>query len=81
MNTATVSSQGQVLIPKKVREAVGIRVGTQVNFIPSEYSIAIVPHNKDWLKKGKGILKDEIDNVGGVKKSHQKFELEWNEKG
>ena len=52
-----------------------------MSLIPREYSISLIPHKRDWLKKAKGILKDEIGKEGGVEKTHQKFEQEWDEKG
>ena len=34
MATATVTSKGQVTIPVEVRERLGIRAGTRVQFVP-----------------------------------------------
>lgn len=80
MQTATISSQGQILIPKKIREALGITSGMRITFVPYSYSIALVPQKKDWIKKTKGILKEEIEDFGGVEKAHLLFEKEWDKK-
>lgn len=52
----------------------------RVTFIPHSYSISLVIQKKDWVKKSKGVLKDEIDQEGGVAEAHSKFEQEWDEK-
>ena len=36
MATATMTSKGQITIPVKVREAMGLKAGTRVEFIPGE---------------------------------------------
>lgn len=79
MQVSTVSSQGQILIPKKIREELEIESGTKVSFIPQKYTIAIIPQKGNWIKKGKGILRQEIKKRGGVRKTHREFEREWDE--
>ena len=36
MGTATITSKGQITIPKKVREALGLKAGDRVLFLPEE---------------------------------------------
>ena len=43
METATVSSKYQVLIPKRVRRALGIRPGQKVQVIPYQGRIELIP--------------------------------------
>ncbi|MBI3443084.1 AbrB/MazE/SpoVT family DNA-binding domain-containing protein [Candidatus Woesebacteria bacterium] len=80
MQTATVSSQGQIAIPKRIRQILGLRPGSRVAFIPGLYALSLVPQNGKWVKKAKGMLKNEIDMAGGVKKAHATFEEEWDKK-
>lgn len=79
MITSTISSQGQIAIPKRLRDLLDIQPGSKVALIPHPYSITLVPHKRDWTKKARGILKREITKAGGVKKSHALFEKEWHE--
>ena len=43
METATVSPKYQVVIPKRVRRALGIRPGQKVQVIPYEGRIELIP--------------------------------------
>lgn len=79
MQVSTVSSQGQILIPKKIREKLEIEAGTKISFIPQKYTIAIIPQKDAWIKDAKGILSKEINKRDGVKKAHREFEKEWDE--
>ncbi|WP_234572750.1 AbrB/MazE/SpoVT family DNA-binding domain-containing protein [Rhodohalobacter sp. 614A] len=48
MATATITSKGQVTIPKKIRDKLGLQAGDHLNFdIDSEGKIAIQPEKKD----------------------------------
>lgn len=58
METVTVSPKFQVVIPQKVREALGLRSGEKVHVIPYRNRIEIVPVRD--IKKLRGFLK-EID--------------------
>ncbi len=69
METTTISSKYQVVIPKKIREQYGLRPGQKLLFIPSKNSlrVVIVPP----IEEGYGFLKgidstverDEEDRV------------------
>jgi len=43
MNTVTVSPKFQIVIPAKIRESMGIKVGTKVQVIPYKGRIELVP--------------------------------------
>ena len=77
MQTVTVSSQGQILLPKQIRDELGIRSGTKISLTTQGDTITLVPHTEKKFKKTKGILRGEINAAGGVEKSHQKYEQEW----
>jgi len=56
MNTVTVSSKFQVVIPKEIREDVGLKVGTVMEVITYGTRIEFVPiqpiHNLKGIFKG-----------------------------
>jgi AbrB family looped-hinge helix DNA binding protein len=55
MNTVTVSSKFQVVIPKEIREDVGLKVGTIMEVITYGTRIEFVPIQP--IKNLKGIFK------------------------
>lgn len=55
MQSATVSTKFQVVIPKKVRESLGIKPGQKVQVIPYEGRIELIP--LEPMKKSRGFLK------------------------
>jgi AbrB family looped-hinge helix DNA binding protein len=60
MERATVSTKYQVVIPKKVREELGIKPGQKVHVIPYEGRIELIPVEK--MRKGRGFL-DGMDTT------------------
>ena len=55
MATATVTSKGQITLPKTVRERLGVESGDRIEFIESERGFFIVPATKD-IKSLKGVV-------------------------
>jgi len=55
MTTVTVSPKFQIVIPKDVRQALGIKAGEKLDAIPYRGHIALVP--KRSLKSARGFLK------------------------
>ncbi len=55
MNTVTVSSKFQVVIPKKIREDIGLKVGTVMEVITYGTRIEFVPIQP--IKNLKGLFK------------------------
>ncbi|MFV1977053.1 MAG: AbrB/MazE/SpoVT family DNA-binding domain-containing protein [Candidatus Scalindua sp.] len=55
MEQATISPKYQVVIPKKVREKVGIKPGQKVQVIPYMGRIELIPVRN--IKDSKGFLK------------------------
>ncbi|NOR90701.1 MAG: AbrB/MazE/SpoVT family DNA-binding domain-containing protein [Anaerolineales bacterium] len=60
MARATVSTKYQVVIPKKVREEMGIKPGQKVQVIPYMGRIELIPIRD--IKEGRGFL-DGIDTT------------------
>jgi AbrB family looped-hinge helix DNA binding protein len=55
MNTVVLSSKYQVVIPKKVRETIGLKAGASFEIITYSNRIELVPIKP--MKKLKGVLK------------------------
>ncbi len=55
MDTTTVSPKFQVVIPLRVREALGIRPGQRLQVIPYEGRIELIPVKP--LKQARGFLR------------------------
>ena len=55
METVTVSPKFQVVIPQKVRKALGLKPGQKVQVIPYDGRIELVP--VEPIRRGRGFLK------------------------
>jgi AbrB family looped-hinge helix DNA binding protein len=51
-----VTSKGQVVIPKWLREKYGIHPSTAIRWIESEEGILIVPESEDPIEAARGML-------------------------
>jgi antitoxin PrlF len=47
MPVATLTSKGQITLPISVRNALGLSVGAQVDFLPVDGSFVLVPVRRD----------------------------------
>jgi AbrB family looped-hinge helix DNA binding protein len=55
MAAATLTSKGQITLPKSVRERLGIQAGDRIEFIESEEGFLVVPATRD-IRSLKGII-------------------------
>ena len=55
--SSKVTSKGQVVIPKKLREKYGIRTATAIRWIEREQGILMVPESEDPIAAARGMLK------------------------
>lgn len=53
---ATLTSKGQITIPKRVRDALGLSAGDRVDFIDAERGVLMIPAKRD-LKLLRGMFK------------------------
>ena len=54
MSQATVTSKGQITIPKEVRDELGIETGTRVMFVRTSVGYVLKPINQPLMRlKGK----------------------------
>lgn len=56
--SSKVTSKGQVVIPKKLREKYGIRTATAIRWIEKDQGILMVPESEDPIVATRGMLKD-----------------------
>ncbi len=55
--SSKVTSKGQVVIPKILREKYGIRTATAIRWIEKDQGILIVPESEDPIVAARGMLK------------------------
>jgi AbrB family looped-hinge helix DNA binding protein len=54
--SSKVTSKGQVVIPKRLREKYGIRSSTAIRWIEKEQGILMVPETDDPIVEARGML-------------------------
>jgi AbrB family looped-hinge helix DNA binding protein len=57
MDTAYVTSKGQLVIPARIRRKLGIKPGTKVCFVEREGEIIFQPVTKEYIRSVCGMLK------------------------
>jgi len=55
--SSKVTSKGQVVIPKRLREKYGIRSLTAIRWIEKDQGILMVPESEDPIVAARGMLK------------------------
>lgn len=56
MNTSTISSKGQLTIPKRIREQLDLKEGDQVVIVAEDERIALYPIRRRGLRGVRGAL-------------------------
>jgi AbrB family looped-hinge helix DNA binding protein len=59
MDTASVTSKGQLVIPVRLRRKYGIEPGTKVRFVERDHEILIQPVTKEYVRSVCGLFKSE----------------------
>ena len=57
METAYVTSKGQLVIPAKIRRKLGIKPGTKICFVERDHEILFQPVTKEHIRNLAGMLK------------------------
>ena len=57
METAFVTSKGQLVIPARLRRRYGIKPGTKICFIERDNEILFQPVTKEYIRSVRGMLK------------------------
>jgi AbrB family looped-hinge helix DNA binding protein len=55
-SSSKVTSKGQIVIPKKIREKYGIRPSSSIHWIEKEEGILMVPDSDDPIISARGML-------------------------
>jgi len=59
METAYVTSKGQLVIPARLRRRYGIKPGTKVCFVERDHEILFQPVTKEYIRSMCGMLKSD----------------------
>ena len=70
METARTSSKGQIVIPKNIRDKVGLKPGTLVEIKYANGHIEIIPLPNDPVKALRGTLKGRRSLANQLIKEH-----------
>ena len=57
MNSAYVTSKGQLVVPSRIRRRFGITPGTRVNFIEEGGRIIFQPVTREYIRGFRGLFK------------------------
>jgi AbrB family looped-hinge helix DNA binding protein len=77
METSILTSKGQLLIPKRIRNKYGIRSGVKVVFEETDEGVIIKPLNEHYFKSFRGILKSTgnlKEEMKAMKEEERKLE-------
>mgnify|MGYP001592355394 CR=1 FL=1 len=58
MNTAYVTSKGQMVVPARIRRRFGIKPGTRVNFVEEGGRIIFQPVTHEYINSFCGVFKE-----------------------
>ena len=56
--SSKVTSKGQIVIPKKIREKYGIGPSTLIHWVEKKEGVLMVPDKEDPIKVARGMLKN-----------------------
>ena len=59
MNSAYVTSKGQLVVPSRIRRRFGIKPGTRINFVEEGERIIFKPVTKEYINSFCGIFKQK----------------------
>ncbi|MBI5858567.1 MAG: AbrB/MazE/SpoVT family DNA-binding domain-containing protein [Sphingobacteriales bacterium] len=71
METSVLTTKGQLLIPKRIRNKYGIKSGVKIVFEETDKGVLITPMNEHYFKSFAGILKS-----GNLKEDMRKMKQE-----
>jgi AbrB family looped-hinge helix DNA binding protein len=59
MNTAYVTSKGQLVVPSRIRRLFGIKPGTRINFVEEDGRIIFQPVTREYIHSFRGMFKQK----------------------
>ena len=72
MDTAYVTSKGQLVVPARIRRRYGIKPGTKVRFIERENEILLQPVTKEYIQSVCGLFKSKASVTQALLKERAK---------
>lgn len=76
--TITLGKKSQVVIPKKAREAIGLKAGSKATLIYDKGRAYIFGNSKESIKLLKGLGKEIWAKAGGADKYLKRERASWN---
>ena len=67
METSVLTSKGQLLIPKRLRDKYGIKAGVKVAFIETGNGLMLKAMDEAYFNQFAGILKDAVPSTAEYK--------------
>lgn len=61
MDSAYVTTKGQLVVPARLRRKYGIKPGTQINFVERDDEILFQPVTKEFVRSVRGMLTTSND--------------------
>ena len=71
MESAYVTSKGQLVIPAKIRRKFGIKPGTKICFVEREHEVLFQPVTKEHIRNFAGMLKSTTSATGELLKERK----------
>ena len=72
METSTVTTKGQLVIPARLRRRFGIKKGTQVTFVEDAGRIVVQPITREFIRGLRGSLSGEPSAYAGLLKERKR---------
>ena len=79
MATAILSQKGWVVIPKEIRDSLGLKKGDRIRVMRHGQEIVLIPVAKDPIAAGRGMLKGGMSMKEYLEEKRQ--ELDEEERG
>lgn len=76
---ATLSKKGQIVIPKQVREVLGVRPKDEVLMIAYQGEVRLMKKPRDWVTYAWGLGKEVWEKLGGADAYIKKERASWTE--
>lgn len=76
MATAKLSDKGWVVIPKEIRDKLGLKKGDRIRVMQHDREIILIPMAKDPIEAGRGLLKGGMSMKEFLEEKRQELEEE-----
>ena len=63
METSILTTKGQLLIPKRIRNKYGIKSGVKIAFLETPHGVVIKPMDKAYFESFAGLYKDSLPST------------------